>query len=424
METAEEEPGEERRRGWVAAEQCAEEARGPACEDRGEEAAAEERGGAAEERDPEDEDLQRLSRRPRARRVLAGGAVRLLSAAWLLARGEAYILERMQDLQRRCDGDERAFLEPGRAAELLDQRFGIVAISYGWLSKRHPDPTGFHMRTVQRYLKSHLLWVKGEHLDDVGVFWDFASLPQDAPDGIEKTAEERRAFKRGLHAIGLLYGDPRTLVIQLTKVPEAPQSTDGSGANLAPYEMRGWCFFEATVSGLEKESSMLLDLGLGTAELELERANWNAVREASTSKRRPPLRPEDMAEELQKRTFTNSSDADVVAEKYASFFREVAAAAQTLDFTNYNRGQGWGDTEVMQLSRALPSFTACKKLCLCYHKKLGEKGLEQLHSSIMQMPSLEKLELPIHLAKTKEGKALISDWQAAGKQVGWLHVGH
>ena len=138
-------------------------------------------------------DFTSMSMEHRAQAILRTGALSLLSSTWLLGQPEDYIVVRNQDLPAD------AFLDGSHAAQLLESTGGIVVSSYGWLTKRHPDPLGWHLRTLRKYLKKHLDWdfsknrVKVEQeksLHDVGLFWDFTAFPQVGPDGAPKSQEE------------------------------------------------------------------------------------------------------------------------------------------------------------------------------------------------------------------------------------------
>jgi len=361
-------------------------------------------------KDPKELEMMKLAPRLRGRRILTAGAIRLLSAVWLIAQGENYVIQCRQDLP------EEAFLGPEHAAELFGKRYGVVVVSYGWLSKKHPDPTGFHIRVLQKYLKKQTTFLSG--LKDCGVFWDFASIPQDRSGGPEKTEQERRVLRRALSAINSVYADSNTLVVQLTRMPEELRLADGEEGNLTPYEHRGWCFFEATVSALLKQANMLLDLGLSTEALEAEDSFWVEVRDALTAERQPLLTPEDMEAELKKRVFTDDSDAELVTKMYKDFFAEVALGAEALHLGNCSAsGRGWGDAEVQQFARALPALTACKLLNLRGHGALGESGLAHLRAPLLELPALRTLWLPTHLERTAEGRALQEEWLTAGKKM-------
>jgi len=359
---------------------------------------------------PEEEDeatkLSKMPPGPRAQAIIASGCLRLLSAVWILTQAEGYLLKRMQDLPKE------AHLPDDHAAELFGESGAVIVISYGWLSKAHPDPTGHHMRAVQKYLKKHM--AMSSHRD-CGVFWDFASLPQRGPDGT-MTEAEKKVFKKGLGAINLLYGYPKTIVIMLTRMPEELHLAEGEVVNLTPYSMRGWCYFELTVSGLLKHSQCFLNLGTGEDALNDEESDWNAVQEASSVHRQPPLIPEVMAVELGKKKFTNGSDTELVNRIYSEFFSEAAASVEELNLQNWSSDEGWGDTELTQLAQALPSFTRCKTLQLLGHGALGESGLAALRVALPKCPALREIWIPEHLRDTEEGQALSQEAAARG----WL----
>jgi len=359
----------------------------------------------------DERERKRISASEWARAVLCSGAVRLLSATWLLEADENYIIQRRQDLP------PEAFVEPEEAANLLEKRYGVVVLSYPWLTKSHPDPMGFHLRRVRQYLSKHVEYFTG--IDTVGVFWDFASLPQrgllsSVLDDEELTEEERGVFKVGVGVLSVLYGGKKTLVIQLTKLPE---DSEDIGCKVEPCSARGWCFFEATVASILKDSDQLLDLSLAAQALEAEEVGWEVVRDAAVAARLPPLLPEDMEVALKKLVFANGDDRGALAGHYADFFADAAKNALVLDLASQSlANEGWGDAEVMQLCRALPAFKKCLALTLANHKALGEKGLASLRARLGELPALKRLVVPQHLQPGVEGQALVKAWSALGRK--------
>jgi len=341
-----------------------------------------------------------MAPRPQARHLLTTGAMRLLSAAWLIMQDDSYVLQRRQDLP------EEAFVSPKSAAEMFDKMYGVVVISYGWLSRKHPDPTGFHIRTVRMYLEKHQDMFM---YDDCGVFWDFASLPQAHPNDAEKST----GLEKGLGAFLALYGDSETVVIQLTRMPGDLKHPD---SNLTPYKMRGWCFAETIVASVLKPPMRLLDLGASAKVLNDEDAGWEQVQAASMAERLPPLTPPDMAVELGHRKFTQDGDLELVAEAYEEFFEEVTRNLDSLLFYNASAGPGWGNAEVGQLARALPAFTFCQVLQLGGHRALNESGLALLRMQLPHLKTLKIIALPDHLRETAEGQAFQRKWEDAGKE--------
>jgi len=331
----------------------------------------------------------------RAKRILESGSLKLLDARWLLEQPAGYVLQRCQDLAKE------AFLDGTLAAKFYQLDGGrIVVLSYPWLTKQHPDPNGHHMVRVIAFLQKFVadMGVRG-----VGLFWDFAGLPQKGLDGSEKTEQEQEVLAEGLGAINLLYGSETTLVTQLTAMP-AKKPTQCHCLNISaptvnntPYKDRGWCHFEETVAGILKNSYYFLDLGVAEQQLLDPHADFPALRKAAMSGRRPPLTPTDMERSLEKLRFTSGADRGKVAKIYEKFFLESTPIVSELGFGNPSEGPGWGDDELEQLSRALPAFTACKLLYLWGHS-ISTHGLEILAGVLPHMDRLERL----HLADSKQ----------------------
>jgi len=376
----------------------------------------------------------------RGKEILRSGAIRLLSAKWLLQQPDGFVIRRRQDLP------EEAFVPVLLAAELPDTWDAMVVISYGWLTKEHPDPQGFHMRSLRIYLSLH----RSSPQTTVGVFWDFASLPQKDASGM-LSEEDKSIFKAGLKGINILYGGQMNTVIQLTQMPVAKDITSGDKhPNSTPYSDRGWCFFEATTSSVIKNANLLLDLGLATQKLEMQGKHLNDLKsggkliELAARSRLPPLTPEDMRAELSSRTFTNGADREMVCSKYAEFFERAAEAANNIQFWNSTSGPGWGDEEFAKLAKALPYYKNCYMLDLYDHRKVGPAGIEVLVPVLQKLRNLYllnlsgctgigeagiaavrrghskffTLKLPYIFKGTKEGKLLEEVWVKSGKTIG------
>jgi hypothetical protein len=318
----------------------------------------------------------------------------------------------------------------------LDKTGGVVVLSYGWLSANHPDPLGWHMQTVRRYLLKHVNWNFGNNSvrcqqevcgHDIGFFWDFASLPQNGPDGT-KSQEDKLVFEVGLSVINLLYGLKRTIVIQLKAMPEPFVVPGGGKANLTPYAKRGWCIFEESVSGVLKDADRLLNLELAYMQLNDPIANFRDVRFAAVLDRKPPCPITVMAETLNNATFTSGEvDRKKVTDLYNNFFAEAAAAVEGRLFLS-NRGcdGGWCDQEALILAEALPAFSVCQVVDLDGHSNLREEGLFALQGPLLEMPRLDKCILPRHLECTAAGAAFRKAWARAGKsgnKLLWLTKG-
>jgi len=377
----------------------------------------------------------------RARKILESQALKLLRVDWLLAQPADYVLQRCQDLPAE------AFLSGAQAAKLWMDNLRIAVLSYGWLTKQHPDPNGHHMRRVRKCLQRLREWQPWASNVE-GVFWDFAALPQNGIDGSEKTDEEEVVLKAGLGAINVLYASLRTFVLQLTAVPMSVEAPARFLVNHTPYELRGWCHFEAIISSVLKDTFFMFDLGKVDAALLDDNTDAHAVFTDATGTRLPPATPEDLEQALQKLNFTSGADRGMVVKKYAVFFADAASTATELCFDNRADSSGWGDFEIQQLSRALQAFTACKVLSLSGHS-ISDQALELITEALSRMPQLEKLFLtgplntfgassvellqkqieacpslkllwlPEHLADTAAGKALSALASAKSFQLEW-----
>lgn len=357
----------------------------------------------------------------RAQDVLRSGAVRLLSAKWLVKRPANWIMQRLQDLP------EEAFIDPSFAAELYSQKFCMVVLSYGWLTPRHPDPTGFYLRQVQSFLKKHISFFQ-RYLDgsydfpDYGLFWDFGSLPQVGVDG-KRTAEEKAIFDKGLSVINLLYGSDKSYVVQLKRMPEIASA----GMNATPYDMRGWCVCEEMMAGIVKPSFLLLNLGCAGSQLDDNSCGLLDVRDAEgvTSGRRPPVRPERMKEMLKTLTFTNGGDREKVAGIYHNFFLEICSSTTHIYFVNFgvlcgSPQPGWGPQDAAALAETLLHFSCCHTFWISGHA-LGDDGVVNLVEAWTKMNALEHLFLVSKEASCIFGQrgldAITEAWNILGGQL-------
>jgi len=313
--------------------------------------------------------------------ILERGTVRLVKASWLASQPHDYVVQRQQELP------PGAFVPPCISAQLFLMKHGVVVISYSWLSKQHPDPHGFHFHTVRRFMVKYRAAYGSAFLDN-GVFWDFLSMPQEAPGGLERSDQELADFLEGIGTINYLYGSPKTEVVMLTTMP-----SEGEGLNLTPYAERGWCIFEATVSSIAKDTDMLLDLGSAAKELCDSSSKLALIRMAGFGSRMPPTEPMEMQRMLEQAKFTNGHDCAMVVRKYQDFFQQTVFNTQDLTFANDSHVDGWGLAEVQKLARALPAFQNLEVLCLSGHAALRDAELHELAEVLPKLPKLKDLWL-------------------------------
>ena len=173
-------------------------------------------------------------------RCASDGTVRLLSAHWLRAQPDSFVLSRRQELP------VAAFVSPEEASDLLAAE-KVGALSYCWADRAvhdggvGPDPNGFHTRTIRAFLKSSY---GRRRVRVVALMIDYASLYQSDPRG-HRTEEENASFKAGLSAMQHIYSSPRVLVLQHKALP--------CTATRKRYDESGWPMFEQSIATLATE---------------------------------------------------------------------------------------------------------------------------------------------------------------------------
>jgi len=148
--------------------------------------------------------------------VLKIGDIRLLRSEWLLKQEDSFILPRRQELEELEKAGQSPLLSCEEAVELIERGDRSVgALTYRWLTAKHPDPKGERVKVVRSAL------VENSHI--VAIFWDWVSLPQEP-----REPEEREAFRRALSGINEVYASAiSTVVLQLKEIPPRPAEYNG-----------------------------------------------------------------------------------------------------------------------------------------------------------------------------------------------------
>ena len=150
---------------------------------------------------------------------------------------------------------------------------------------------------------------------------------------------------------------------------------------------------------MTKRSDKSLDLGKLRGD---ERDGGDVVRSCTYGgSRPPPLLPEQFAERLEEKRFTNGKDdKPLVAGLYKQAFEEEFGKAEALGYNNL----GWGDAEAIQISELLASGAAPKlKVLLLAYNPIGDEGVKALAEAIAggAAPALEvRAKQPPSLAFT------------------------
>ena len=146
--------------------------------------------------------------------AVSTGAIALLDAGWVRDGGEKTISAR-QELESAGGG---ALLSAEKGAALIRTGTRCVgAVTYGWATDEHPDPTGARLSAVRAFLKSE----RGRHIR--GLFWDYASLHQRPRDVLQDAS-----FERALAVMADCYGSLlATAVLRIDWLPKRPPEHDG-----------------------------------------------------------------------------------------------------------------------------------------------------------------------------------------------------
>ena len=161
----------------------------------------------------------------------------------------------------------------------------------------------------------------------------------------------------------LLYAHQRTCVWRMTRRLEGHSSS-------LEYSVRGWPFFETTVSQLVTLATNILDLGTAKAAEALKRFEGRAQSMSSLAmqasyvapvvagvhgllldaRRPPPLLPVDFEVQMGDKTLAKWKDAEVVIKLQRKVVTAVLGSAKSLNFSDLR----WGVADARLLVKALP----------------------------------------------------------------------
>ena len=310
--------------------------------------------------------------------------VRLLDSVWLLNRASQ--LESARDDAQRAalalpsrqvleKSHPEAFLSTDQVRNLAVhskehgywQPTGAIAVgsvSHAWLSPHHPDPLGQQLIKLMALVRAaqqkelprqQLGWDANAPRrqgynslpERCGIFYDWCSLCQShkAPDGsvlIERTPDEREAFKLALDSMQLWYAHQKIFAMLITELPE--------GCTAPPYDARGWPTVERAWTMLSKPNNtscwpMIYEVGSPSGE----------------PTRAPPMHPDRLNALLATKRFTSeSADRPLVERLYQETTLAVLGEADKLSFGE----AGWTDADFVSLAEVLLMCKRCCKLNL------------------------------------------------------------
>jgi len=198
----------------------------------------------------------------------------------------------------------------------IDVTGGRIVVSHPWLSRCHPDPKGKQLQWIISELDR--LGVG----DDVLIFYDYCSLPQHDlthPDVIRaaakgeriqpgthpaiRTLAEEEYFVIALSAMGQLYAHKYYSVLIVPDVGCVSSISQEFCPNSMPYEDRGWCFFELTVSN---SHGIIMNAEARDVQRILPNVCLSVI---------------EFEEELRQKIFTSSRDREIVVRLYQELYQ-------------------------------------------------------------------------------------------------------
>mmetsp|Transcript_54177 Transcript_54177/g.129019 ORF Transcript_54177/g.129019 Transcript_54177/m.129019 type:complete len:819 (-) Transcript_54177:175-2631(-) len=351
--------------------------------------------------------------------LLQRDALRLVKLSFLAE----YDFDRQGPMPRRQDLPAEAFLDVASMSVEEFEKIDVLALSYCWVSKAHPDPTGYHTKTLsalcRMYMKGNKAEIdfftpcfryRGEMMsrfqletkcgitsfgadgkrEKAAIFWDWASLHQELPEA-RRTPKEQTAFKDSLASIHVLYGATFSTKWVLATTPsEAAQYRKSA-------QDSGWMRFEMQVASFASKPTSVVEVSQSMRDrLLAQRNSFDAydymrfVLESFEAYQRPALMaPAQFAELVDQLRFTTASDREnIVKPCYSETFERLFAEAQELSFPGFCFSNKAGEvTSLLQLAQAW--CKALKTLDLSGNVEMSIKTQEfSLLSSLSSLTTL------------------------------------
>jgi hypothetical protein len=299
----------------------------------------------------------------------------------------------------------------------------IGALSYGWATHAHPDPTGETLQNLIPLLEAicmhcdELEETTGLHMS-WGIFWDFISLPQ--PPSLlssaldQLTAEHLARFQLARQHVDVWYACKWTYSIVLD-TPMPP-----SAVIQATHDRRAWVLFELMLSAIVKDANCCLLL----SQLSGHVSDWPSMRNECTAaaRSRAPMSPDQFDRMLIDGVARESAEAGsgirlsvaddlhgLLLPRYKDAFLRLLGSAEVLDFQEL----GWDDSQITTLATALEyahahGATAKLEQIQLSHNAVGDDGFQALATMLAggMGSSLRELELEYNDA-SPEGRRLV-----------------
>ena len=321
------------------------------------------------------------------RLCVRGGAqsgICLLKSSWL---------QRQSDQARRLPSRNALPRDAVYSGPITQESVFIIALSYCWATREHPDPKNKLLADVCEVLKyldtsrhfgDDQAAIRDTNIGEreVLVFWDYPCLYQKgdtSTNGI--TLLQRDSFDRGLDSINILYGHAGTLSLLCTKHYADPTTR-------MPYKDSAWPYFEMLVSTLIKPADKAVNLPVAlewigakasdiASGLPGDQSNCSLYwlyQHARRRERRLPVLPEQFNEDIKGKKATNGSDIQILINKFRQTFDAVMAPAQVLELSNVP-GPNASEWHLF-LTKTLRSCAALVHVNLCRNEAIAGVTLE------------------------------------------------
>ena len=268
----------------------------------------------------------------------------------------------------------------------------IIALSYCWATREHPDPENKLLADVCEVLKyldtsknfgEKQAVIKAKNIGEreVLVFWDYPCMYQKGDTSTRITDLQRDSFDRGLASINILYGHVGTLSLLCTQHYADPTTRKD-------YKDSAWPYFEMLVSTLIKPAdkavnlpvalewigSKATDIASGGPENQANCSLYWLYEHVRRRERRLPVPPEQFNVDIVGKKATNGSDIKILINKFKQTFDAVMAPAEKLQLWNIP-----GPTAVEWhrfLTKTLQSCTALVHVDLRNNEAIANVTLE------------------------------------------------
>lgn len=382
--------------------------------------------------------------------------VRLLRGSWLIKQAEKQrqgiphrkVLE--QDEPEAFLGDDSLHSVLAEVNVNVTEQSGkavmryppIIAVSYAWHGKEHPDPDGSLLAMLAPILewylseRAKLLPTRPEVTShDVGVFLDFWSLHQQTRTSARDEWEEG-IFQGALSSMDAWFAHAGTVTLLMTALPAAW----GEVPEERRFEGRGWCFFERQVASLAKVGTHVLDGGFFDRD-ELARRYPNAAsigdgsfaskgaealaKQATgedvahqdflsrliMSSRQGPLHPEVFPEALESKAFSFEDDRTLTTNLFNAVAHGVVRSTHKASFSHLD----WGRDDFASLGKTLTLWDALVELRLNNSRMDAEcLGALLQGMSADALPKLQELQIKDN-PLGDEGMKLMAEALQAGR---------